>query len=502
MENFSLDKIKELSPKDAKAYLTSYFVPLTNGNHAMLVNGKYEIKEDCEVKKTYFGRMSAELNKYYFKEYTAIRTVAYDLHKPLFYDDKVNLCPPMKHKYKPYKDFPEATKKKVEIVLEFIKNIWCSNNDITYSFIMKWLSNMIRGNKNNSCLYLKAGQGVGKSTIPIFIRDHVIGQDLSLETGSEPLKSRFNSILAGKLFVMFEELENFSVSEWQTVSTVLKRIITSNRINLQGKGTNSYDAENINNYILISNNDAIKDDEGRRYFILDLNTKFIGNETYFNNIYENCFNDKVGEAFFCYMLEVDVDKFNPQKYPLTQSKCDSIVKRLDSVFMFLKEQYVLKNQSINMSVEELFTEYKGHCLSEDCKAYGKIDFTKKLKEININYKKSNSTNKYKVSHEELLEIAEQFKWIHVLDEFTVQADKGNPNDLDHGINEYKDKYNKAQEKIAELEAMIEMLKKDNKPIEKVPKKAEKMATADELDDLVDCIFTKSAKPSKKNIKLI
>jgi hypothetical protein len=31
----------------------------------------------------------------------------------------------------------------------------------------------------------------------------------------------------------------------------------------------------------------------------------------------------------------------------------------------------------------------------------------------------------------------------------------------------------------------------------VTKKAEKMTTADELDELVDCIFTKSAKPSKK-----
>ena len=50
----------------------------------------------------------------------------------------------------------------------------------------------------------------------------------------------------------------------------LKRTITSNRIALQNKGTKSYEAENINNYILLTNNDAIKDDEERRYFILDI----------------------------------------------------------------------------------------------------------------------------------------------------------------------------------------------------------------------------------------
>ncbi len=43
MENFSIDTIKTLSPNDAKEYITKYFVPLTNGNHAMLVNGAYKI---------------------------------------------------------------------------------------------------------------------------------------------------------------------------------------------------------------------------------------------------------------------------------------------------------------------------------------------------------------------------------------------------------------------------------------------------------------------------
>ena len=44
-ENFNLEKLKTLSPNDAKTYVTKYFIPLSNGNHAMLINGKYELKE-------------------------------------------------------------------------------------------------------------------------------------------------------------------------------------------------------------------------------------------------------------------------------------------------------------------------------------------------------------------------------------------------------------------------------------------------------------------------
>ena len=102
--------------------------------------------------------------------------------------------------------------------------------------------------------------------------DYVIGKDLSLETGSEPIKSNFNSILGGKLLVVFEELENYNKSEW-TVSSRLKRWITSNKITLEKKGIDTHETENINNYILHSNNDSVKDDDGLRYNILDISCK-------------------------------------------------------------------------------------------------------------------------------------------------------------------------------------------------------------------------------------
>lgn len=450
MENFDLAEIKNLSWENAKLYVTKYFVPLTNGSHAMLVDGEYQIVDDAIIKKTYFNRMSKELNKYYFHEYNQIKVVDYKLNEPMFFGkNKINLCPKMLHEYKQYNTFNDATKEKVNIVLDFIKEIWCSFNEDSYSYILKWLSNMIKGHKNNSCLYLKSIQGVGKSTITTFLKQHVIGDKLALECGSEPIKSRFNSILGGKLLVTFEELENFGINEWQVVSTVLKRNITSNKITLEAKGCNSYETDNINNYILLSNNDAIKDDDGRRYFILDINTSRLLDETFYNNIYQNCFSNDVGHAFYCYMLEINTDGFNPQKFPQTKSKLDSTAKRLPSVYQFLKDCYVLKNKDINCAVKDFHIEYEEYCCMGNIKALKKIDFNSKLSEININYYKSHGNYKYKVNHNVLLIYAQKMKWIHDLDEYKMPNAEPIEEDYKRLYYEMKVSYERLEQKLNE-----------------------------------------------------
>jgi hypothetical protein len=306
-ENFNLNRIKDMSHNDAKTYIDKYFFVLSDGKHAMYNHDtkKYDIFDTTTIKTTYFKRMNSELNSYYFTEKTDLRKITYDINKEELFDNYLNLCPRIKHAYKPYNEFDDKTKELVNRMLQHIKVVLCASNENVYQFLLKWISNMVRGNKNDSCVYLKGPQGAGKSTPMEFIRDHVIGKDLCTQCGSAPLKSKFNSELSGKLMIMLEELENFSISEWMSVSSVLKRQITSKTIMIEAKGVDAREETNINNYILLSNNDSIQDDEGRRYFILDIVTKFINDYDYFDRLYE-CFNDEVGHAFYCYLLEIDL----------------------------------------------------------------------------------------------------------------------------------------------------------------------------------------------------
>ena len=99
-ENFDF---KQLSPKvktlkQCQEYLKKYFVPLIDGNHAVLENGKYVIKDQATLTKVYFNRMpkyktgsdgddddgdsskAFDFSTWYFKKYTDLRSITYELN--------------------------------------------------------------------------------------------------------------------------------------------------------------------------------------------------------------------------------------------------------------------------------------------------------------------------------------------------------------------------------------------------------------------------------------
>ena len=57
-----------------------------------------------------------------------LRTITYELNKPVLHDDKINLCPKMKHKYQPFKDFSDEIKAKVSIMQNYILEVLASSN--------------------------------------------------------------------------------------------------------------------------------------------------------------------------------------------------------------------------------------------------------------------------------------------------------------------------------------------------------------------------------------
>ena len=455
MESFNLTYANQLSVSDAKEYVKKYFYPLSSGFHVQIdydEDGKpvYEIKEDKIIKSVYFNRLAKVIQDFYFKEYDQIKTLTCELNKPFVFGRFINTCPAFKHEVKNYDDYPVEIKNKVDMMLSFLKEIWASNNDLQFQFIIKWFANMARGGKNQSVLYLRAEQGIGKSTFTDFLRKHVIGPKLCIQSGSQPLISQFNAILFCKLLVIFEELENFSTNQWQGVSTRLKRDTTSDTCTYEDKFQKAFTAKNISNYIINSNVDAIKDDDGRRYFILDLSNKRKGDFTYFNKIYENCMNDSVGEAFFAYLMTVDLTGYHDQDFPTTKAKEDAIVKRLDTVIRYLKEKYILKRKAFDTNLKDAFLEYQLFCDADSSKDCCKIEFNKRLEALNIkSYKSHGVHNKFKVSIESLDEIAKKNKWMHSTDVYE-EAGEEKPSDLD--LADPKDKL------IDDLRKEIEELK--------------------------------------------
>jgi hypothetical protein len=179
-----------------------------------------------------------------------------------------------------------------------------------------------------------------------------------------------------------------------------------------------------------------------------VSSKREGDTVFWTDLNKSCFNDITGHAFYCYLTEIDLTNFNSQNFPITNNKMDSINKRLDTVELFLKENYILQNLNINCSIQDLFDSYTMFCTTIVKKPYNKIDFNKHLSTLNIIHYKSNSIRKYKISHEELMIIANKKHWIHSLDDFNTD------NIIEEEKIDYKSLYENSQKELEQLKLSL------------------------------------------------
>jgi len=419
------ENVKDL--KACQTYIAKYMYPLTNGRHVMLIEGKFVQYDQSEIKKTFFARMDKKLSTWYFTKYDQLYTLINDVHAPVFENNKINLCPGIKWKTrKPFASFSDDIKKRVHIFLAYMKEVLCSQNEKCYIYLLKWYSWVCKGKKNDSAIYFKGPEGVGKSTMIDMFVIYVLGTAVCIKPSTECLTTGFNKQLCGKVFVPFEELSTFSEAQWKGVSSKLKDMITGEDVLMVYRDLyeKPFEAKNINNYNIITNVEAIKCSQGRRYFIAPLNTRHMNDYAYFGNIKKQCFNEAVGEALYNFFMEVDTTDYNAQKdMPETDNKLAAIADRLDIVYKFIKDTYILARKGIDCKVTELYTAYCEYCSDNGQKALSNHKFYARLREICIDYKKIHGSHIFRYTAKELKAIADKHKWIHELDEFTVEEPK-------------------------------------------------------------------------------
>jgi hypothetical protein len=127
---------------------------------------------------------------------------------------------------------------------------------------------------------------------------YVFGEKICLTSTTEPLLTNYNKIYMGKILIIFEELTTFTDGQWNAVSSKLKTFATEKTCVFRDVYEKAIQADNISNFIINTNNDAIKDSDGRRYIILPMSSKHFEDHVYFDDLKNSCFNMIVGEAFF------------------------------------------------------------------------------------------------------------------------------------------------------------------------------------------------------------
>jgi hypothetical protein len=507
--------------KDAKVYLTERLYPLNNGDYILNEKNKLRVINYEIASRTILNKLPDELKKWYLKKYFKIYEQVCKLKQPIIKDDEINTIGKFMHKDdRAYSSFSDDIHNKVNMMLSFYKELWCNNNDVSFNYIIRWMANMVQGIKNETILYLKSNlKGIGKSRGTTFLIDHVIGDELAMESPSTPLTSKYNSCLYGKLMVAFEELENTSKYEWESISKRLKTWTTSNKITIEEKYMTSFTSDNINNYLVLSNNDAIKGADGRRFYCLDLSSKRMGDTKYWDDLHSQCFNNEVGHAFYIYLKELDVSNFNCRVFEATKSKTDALTDLLNNVYKFVKFNYVMCDKDILLTSKELYNLYIEYCNKTSQNEFKKRKFISLLREVDIEYYTSNGKCIYNISIDKLKEIAQKFKWYYEDDreEFTdncIWDDKNdlealNPIDHDDRIIILKQENDKLKEIIKNLQEQLKQPKETVPPIEPeepIKPKLKKVVKKSKVKEMVKDINKKTKeevmqKKQNKGIKI-
>jgi len=457
------NKVKDYSK--AYTYLSNYLVPLADGTYALLEKDEVSIIKKDVLVDVYLNRC-AEIKAWFTTSSTPVKLIC-DNTKPQRTKKYINVSKQFKHEYKAYSTFSDEIKEKVNKMLHFIKEVWASNDEKMYQYLLNWFANITQCIKNSSCLYAKGIQGIGKSTVPDFFREYVIGNDVTTKGKSDHLKGDHNMQLLGRAFVYFEELQIFSEAEWNAIDAELKDMITSERGSYTDKYMKRFAAENINNYMILTNF-SLKGVHGRRYCVLEIDSKYLNNLNFFASLRKDCFNDEVGHAFFCYLKEIDVSKFLSSEIPDTQTKLELISELLPPVEKFLKFHYALRKTSIDMKAVELFQEFEK---STFYKSYINLHkFYGYMREIGFNFKCHQGYNRYQIKLEKLKEFGENRKWFSSadIDEVAVELTKKKTtyfeedDDTHKSNNEKMNENEKMESRIRMLEDFVTMQDSFNK----------------------------------------
>jgi hypothetical protein len=336
------------------------------------------------------GIVKAEfsIKDWFISDYSCQVSIGLDPLQPRIYKcpkqniDYINLCRGFKHiNRKPYESFPNHIKEGVQKILDHLKNVWNSGDEVGYEFTMNWFAFSLTGHKMHSALFLKSGEGTGKSLIVNFLINKVIGQYLGYSTSKADQITKFNAQLIGRIFLCLEELPTESKGAWFSLSDILKDLITGSKHDIEKKFHDMMTVENLISVIIITNNENVLKlgNAIRRYFILDVSHKYVDNVDYFNNLAEVCEgtnSDLIGEAFFNMMWEryekciADGSFSVDAKPPMTEGKIVAKDGALSSVHKFFKHRYLCNNMDVQLtSLKDMMAEHNDYCLKTNLKPF-------------------------------------------------------------------------------------------------------------------------------------
>lgn len=227
-----------------------------------------------------------------------------------------------------------------EAMLSLLRYL-CSNEgpeqaDKVFDWLIKWMAYPLQnpGAKMSSAVIMHGPQGTGKSAVFSALAE--IYGDYSTVLNQRGLEDKFNADwVDSKLFILAEEV--VTRAEMWHIKNELKELITGKYVRVNPKNVAAYRQRNQINIVYLSNEGQplpLEDDDRRHLVIW---TPPALEEDLYDQVFVERQNGGI-EAFYHYLLNVDLAGFHPAKRPpMTGAKQDLIQVSKPSEQRFIRE---------------------------------------------------------------------------------------------------------------------------------------------------------------------
>jgi hypothetical protein len=250
-----------------------------------------------------------------------------------------------------------------DLMKKFVYETWADNNEDNYNYIISWFAGLLTNKKsiNMVALAMIAKPGTGKGFFLSFMKYILRSVNVCEITGIGPITQKHNTCLQNKRLVVINEMSS-TRDEFRSNFDKLKTYITDPVITIEPKGVNSYQIDNISNFLLFSNHRdvIIVEESDRRYAIFEMSECHLNDTVYFNMLEKECFNQETADAFYTYLVNFSaVEVRNIPNTVLRREMMDlsksTPLKFLDAI----DDENIFDSPTVSAS--EFYTRYQRWC---------------------------------------------------------------------------------------------------------------------------------------------
>ena len=168
-----------------------------------------------------------------------------------------------------------------------IREVIASGDEAIFNYILAWMADLVQnpgGKRVGTSIVMRGKQGVGKGAFASQFGE-IFGSHFLHITNPAHIVNRFNQHLKDALLVFIDE--GFWAGD-KAAEGILKAMVTEKYFMCEPKGKDAFPVENHVHLIIASNNSWVVPAgfEERRFMVLDVSDKYIGNIQYFAALFD------------------------------------------------------------------------------------------------------------------------------------------------------------------------------------------------------------------------